>query len=84
MAELKPYPLKHFNLNAPEIKFEDNIFKIQQKIYVECADMKEQALLDAIIRAAREAGITELFLLDKQFVTDALAVAIEKWRVDNG
>lgn len=84
MAELKPYPFEHFNMNAPKIKFEDCIFKIQQKIYAECMDMKDQAILEAVIRMAKEAGVTELFLLDKQFVADALAVAIEKWRVENG
>ena len=84
MAELKPYPFEHFNMNAPEMKFEDSVFKMQQKIYAECVDMKDTAILDAIIRMAKEAGVTELFLLDKQFVADALAVAIEKWRADNG
>ena len=84
MAELKPYPFEHFNMNAPELQFEDGIFKMKQKIYAECVDMKEEAILAAIIRAAEKAGVTELFLLDKQFVTDALEVAIEKWRLENG
>jgi hypothetical protein len=84
MAELKPFPFEHFNMNAPEFKFEDSIFKMQQKIYAECVDMKETAILEAIIRAAKEAGVTELFLFDKQFVVDALTVAIEKWRDENG
>jgi hypothetical protein len=84
MAELKPYPFEHFNMNEPEMKFEYGIFKMQQKIYAECVDMKDTAILEAIIRMAKEAGVTELFLLDKQFVTDALEVAIEKWRVENG
>ena len=86
MTEVKPYPFEHFNLNAPEMQFDikDRTFKVQEKIYAECVDMEEKAILEAIIRTAKEVGITELFLLDKQFVADALAVAIEKWKVENG
>lgn len=84
MAELKPYPFEHFNMNVPEMKFEDGFFEMRHKIYAECVDMQETAIYEAIIRAAKESGVTELFLLDKQFVADALKVAIEKWRAENG
>jgi hypothetical protein len=84
MAELKHFPVKHFSMNAPQLVFEDSIFKVRQKYYAECVDMQESAIVEAVIRLAREAGVTELYLLDKRFVADALTVAIEKWRAENG
>lgn len=80
MADLKHYPFEHFNMNAPQMKFENGLFKVQKKFYAECVDMKDQAILGAVIRAAGEAGVTELYLLDKQFVMNALEAALEKWR----
>ena len=71
-------------MNAPEMKFENGVLSMRHKIYAECVDMKDEAILGAIVRAAQEAGVTEMFLLDKQFVLDALAVAIEAWHRKEG
>ena len=83
MAELKSYPFEHFNLNEPKILLEAT-FKLQQKYCAECVDMKERAIVEAVIRLAKEAGVTELFLLDRQFVLDALTDALRKWGENNG
>lgn len=32
MTELKPIPFEHFNMNAPEMKFEDSIFMGVERI----------------------------------------------------
>lgn len=80
MNELKPYPMMNYKLNDAEMQLKDGIFSMQEKIYAECMDMRETVILNAVADAARHAGITELFLLDKQFVLDALTDALEKWR----
>lgn len=41
-------------------------------------DMQDQAVYDAAIRAASEAGIDTLYLMDKQFVIDALREKLER------
>ena len=44
----------------------------------ECVNMQEDAIVSAVICAARDEGITDLYLLDKKLVIDALVTAIEK------
>lgn len=44
-------------------------------------DMAEQAIVDATIKAAMEAGITELYLIDRRFILEAIR---EKLARDGG
>lgn len=83
MDELKPYPMMNFKLNDPEMKFGDGILSMQHKLYAECIDMKETAIIDAIVRTAKDAGVTELFLMDRQFVLDALTDALKRLGAEN-
>ena len=55
----------------------DNPFTIQ-KISAVVADMTDQAVYQAIIQSARESGITDLYLMDKQYVADALREKAER------
>ena len=73
-----PYPFEHVRLNAPDINFDGGVFSFREKIMAECVNMQESAIVSAVIRAARDEGITDLYLLDKKFVIDALITAIEK------
>ena len=77
--ELKPcpYPFEHVRLNTPDINFEGGVFSFREKIMAECVNMQENAIVSAVIRAARDEGVTDLYLLDKKFVIDALITAIE-------
>lgn len=79
MPDLKPYPMEHFSMNPPEIKFEDGTFSFKNRIYAEVVDMKEDAIVHAVISDAMECGVTDLYLLDKNFVINALTTAIEAW-----
>ena len=40
----------------------------------------DDEIVRAAVEAARQEGITDLVLLDKQFVIDALVKAVETWR----
>ena len=60
---------------------------VEGTIYEELIKYKAQVLSamdDEIVRAAvetaRQEGITDLVLLDKQFVIDALVKAVDAWR----
>ena len=74
---LKPYPFRHVRMNNPDINFDGGVFSFREQIMVQCANMRDDAIVDAVIRAARDEGITDLYLLDKKFVLDALTTAIE-------
>lgn len=52
--------------------------EIQQKIYAEMVDMTDKVIVDAIINGAVEAGITGLYLLNKQFILDAIREKMER------
>lgn len=74
-----PYPFEKFNMNAPEMKFIDGSFKIEEKIVAQCVEMADEAIVKAVIDCAKENGITQLYLLDKNFVVTALQDAIKKY-----
>lgn len=75
---MKPYPFKRINLNEPELNFDNGIYTVTQRIFADCIDMENEAIVAAVVRAAKEVGFTEIFLLDKKFVLDALTAAVEK------
>ena len=79
MSDGKPYPIEHFSMNPHEIKFEDGTLSFEKMIYAEVIDRKEDAIVNAVIRSAMECGVTDLYLLDKNFVINALTTAIEAW-----
>lgn len=72
----------HFELNPSELDFDTNTFT--QRILAHTLDMQEDAIVQACIRTAKDAGITDLFLIDKQFVIDALREKIEREKAKEG
>lgn len=74
-----PYTFEKFNMNAPEMKFIDGSFKIKEKVAAQCVEMADEAIVKAVIDCAKENGITQLYLLDKDFVVTALQDAIKKY-----
>ena len=71
------YPMYQFNF-PHEIKFEDPGFIVRRNISVQFADMLDNELMTGIVNLARENGITDLFVLDKKFVLDALKEKLER------
>lgn len=47
------------------------------KISAIIADMTDNAIYEAIIKMAKEEGITDLYLMDKKFVFEALKEKLE-------
>lgn len=71
------YPMYQFNF-PHEIKFEDPGFIARRNISVQVANMLDNEIMTAIVNLARENGITDLFVLDKKFVLDALKEKLER------
>lgn len=66
----------HIHPKEPEYDF--TTFTMTQEISAMAIDLQNAAIVAACIQAAKEAGITELFLLDKQFVAEAIREKIER------
>lgn len=80
-------PLLFVKLNPEELtysNFEDTpLYTMTEKLVVQAVDRREQAITDEIIRVAKEAGVTELYLLDKQFIVEAIKEKMEREREKN-
>ena len=79
---LKPEPMQHYSFpfGADLVAL-----KTQSLTQAYVIDMADKAIADAVLAEARTAGITNLYLLDRKFVLDALREKIERERdVDRG
>lgn len=61
-----------------EPDFDLQAFTVTERICAELVDVRNEAIVAACIRAAREAGITQLYLLDKRFICEAIREKIER------
>lgn len=71
--------IKHFHLKDIDTDFY-NPMHITTRIYADVVDMTDNTIVDACVKAARQAGINDAYLLDKQFVLDAIREKIERTR----
>ena len=62
--------MQSFRLNDPVI--DTNEMTVTFHFAAEVCDMADKAIMDAVVKAAQEAGITELYLLDRQFILEAI------------
>lgn len=60
------------------MSIEDESLRFMPDIAVRLIDMRDKAIYNEVIEAAREAGIDDLYLMDKQFVLDALREKLER------
>lgn len=71
------YPMYRFNFPS-EMSVKDPGFIVRRNISVRFANMLDNELMTEIVNLARENGITDLFVLDKKFVLDALKEKLER------
>lgn len=76
-------PIYHVSLNNDDLikGMFDGGYKITEKIMVRAVDMIDKLITDEIIRIAEEAGVTELYLPDKQFIAEAIREKMEREQV---
>ena len=60
---------------------DDKVYHVERKLMAEVVNMQDQVLIDGIVRAAQEAGVSHLYLLDKAFIVEAIQEKLE--RLDN-
>ena len=78
------HPYRFVTLNPCDpIEADDVLAGITYKIAAKAVEMREQAIVDEAVRVAKEAGVNELFLMDRQFVIDALVEKKQREREKN-
>ena len=74
-------PLMHIPMNPPQpIELDMSTFKMVHNVYAEVVDMQEKAIVEAIIKAARNRGIDDLYLIDEKFILEAIQEKMERER----
>lgn len=54
------------------------IYSVERRLMAEVVNMQDQVLIDSIIKAAQEAGVSHLYLLDKTFIVEAIQEKLER------
>ena len=69
---------KYIKLGEPKIEIENGleegklVANVTMRVDTKIADLKDKAVCDAIIEYAKQQGITDLFIIDEDFVKSAL------------
>ena len=71
--------MERIDLTPPTMNFSNDVYSISQKIAAHCIDMADETIFKAIVSTAKAEGISQLFLLDKEFVMNALRKAIAEY-----
>lgn len=74
--------LRHYVLNMPLHSHDiiNQTYNIEAKIAAKIVDLAEEAVVQAVLDEARAAGITDLYLMDKKFVIEALKEKFKRER----
>lgn len=70
----------HFPENIRTTKVSDTILETHYSIRSKVVDTMDQEILDSIFEAARNDGITELIVFDKQFILDAIREKLDRMK----
>ncbi len=76
---MKNRPIQYFDVQPPEMKYDDGfINEMTRKFAIETAKSFDKAIVDKIIEIARNNGITDLVLLNEEFIVTAIKNEIER------
>jgi len=83
MNKTIPYPMRHIHFDWPPlpvrgIDMGDPMGDITVKISAQVADMTDSAIVEAILQVAKEEGLTDLYLIDREFILRALRNELER------
>lgn len=81
MNQLKHYDLHDvnpFKIDIIEKQGMDVMYEITNKIWVKLIGEQEEAIHQAIVKEAIKDGVSDLYILDKRFVFDALREKMER------
>lgn len=77
ISKMVPLKLTHSQIIG-ESEFVGCADEIYRSFVAQCVDMSDKAILEAIVATAKAEGVTDLFLLDKAFVMNALKKALNE------
>jgi siroheme synthase (precorrin-2 oxidase/ferrochelatase) len=69
-------PMRKFHISDMQIDLDTN--SITNRIAVKVSEEIDEAIVKAIIQCAKEEGINDLYLLDKEFVMSAINHELER------
>ena len=67
---------QHYDFGTKASDFDT--YSAIRRIEARCVDMENETIVNACVSAAREAGINGLYLLDREFVLEAIREKIER------
>ena len=74
---------KHYELHSIDEKIDTSCCTYMEQMMCRIIDMRDKAIIDAVIEFAKNEGITDLYLIDSEFVKTALKREIVR-RKENG
>lgn len=74
--DLDKYPLQHVKISDPVIDYD--VGTIEFSINVCCTEQINDLIVNTIIGICKEAGITDLYLLDRKFIYEAITEKLER------
>ena len=70
--------LMHYEFPRDQIQLDGTMAELSFKVAAVVADTTEKAVVQAIKEAAQANGVTDLYVMDKKFVLDALQEKLER------
>lgn len=70
--------LMHYEFPRDQIRLDGNTAEYRTKVAAVVEDSTDAAIVAAILAAARAEGVTDLYLMDKTFILDALREKLER------
>lgn len=70
--------LMHYEFPRDQIQLEGTMAELPGKVAAVVEDSTDLAIVAAILAAARAEGVTDLYLLDKTFILDAIREKLER------
>ena len=64
------------------VDMDNPVQEITKRIMAEVADLTDAVMVDAILRACQSEGITDLYLIDKKFIIEAITEKLEREKND--
>ena len=59
---------------------ENRVFKYIQTVQAEVVDMTDRLVVEAIVNAARQNKVDDLYLIDKNFILEAITEKLDRMR----
>lgn len=73
------YPSQsYYKLNNDDI--EEVTYELHNEFLVKCVDLLDKEIVNAIVDTARENGVTEVYLIDKEFILRAIKNELERMK----